>query len=65
MNSAGIVDGVARFDGSVRTLGPEATAEEATAANKQLRHLDNGSTVIRLWPSAQAMKAASIGGPGA
>ena len=65
VNSAGIVDGVARFDGSVRTLGPEATAEEATAANKQLRHLDNGSTVIRLWPSAQAMKAASIGGPGA
>ncbi len=64
-NSTGIVGGVAHIDGSVRTLGPEATAEEATEANRQLRHLDNGSAVIRLWPSPQAMKAASAGGSGA
>ena len=52
-----IVGGVAIFDGSVRTLAPEASAAEAIAANKELRRLAGDEAVIRLWPASRATGA--------
>ncbi|HEX4097873.1 MAG TPA: transglutaminase family protein, partial [Caulobacteraceae bacterium] len=56
-----LVAGVARFDGSVRSLAPEATAAEAAAANKEMLQRSGEETgVIRLWPAGhvQASSAA-------
>ena len=63
INSAKIIGGVARFEGSVRTLGPEASAAEAAAANKTLRDRDDREGVIRLWPASHVPPSGSSAKP--
>ncbi len=60
VDTVGLTGDLAHFEGSVRTLKPEVSATEATAANQALRHLDDDNPTIRLWPNARAMQAAAL-----
>ncbi len=62
--SAQIEGGVARFDGLVRALAPEAPASDAKAANRELRRVSDQESVIRA-PLATVTKAAAASASGA
>ncbi len=56
--SSRIVDGVARFDASLKALAPETPASEAKDANRELRRIGDQESLIRA-PLATIAKTAS------